>query len=104
MDSFDFGAIYIPPWLIILLIVCAIALTVLIINRGILVHRTQATTGREELAGKTAVVVVALEPDGMILFRGERWTAVSESGRIEPGEEVTINRVDNLRLYVTKKQ
>jgi len=67
-------------------------------------HRRQAFTGREELSGKTAIVKRALDPEGMVLFKGELWTAVSESGRVEPGEEVIINKVDSLKLYVSKKQ
>jgi len=55
------------------------------------------------LVGKTAVVKVALAPVGMVFFRGEFWSAISKAGRIEPGEEVTISRVDGLKLYVTKK-
>ena len=58
---------------------------------------------REELAGKTAVVKVALAPEGAVLFKGERWAAISEGGRVEPGEEVIITKVDGLRLWVTKK-
>ncbi len=67
-------------------------------------HRRQASTGREELTGKKAIVKRALEPEGMVLFKGELWTAISESGRVEPGEEVIINKVDSLKLYVSKKQ
>lgn len=66
-------------------------------------HRRQATTGRE-LIGKTAVVRAALDPEGMVLFKGERWEAVSESGRVEVGEEVVITRADGLKLYVTRKR
>ncbi len=73
------------------------------VTRVVQIHRRQATTGREELVGKKAVVKVALNPEGMVFFKGERWTAISETGRIELGEEVTIRRVDGLKLYVTKK-
>ena len=54
--------------------------------------------------GKPAVVRAALAPEGQVLFRGEHWKAVSESGTLEPGEEVIINRMDNLKLYVSKKE
>ena len=54
--------------------------------------------------GKTAVVKVALDPEGMVLFKGELWTALSEKGRVKPGEEVIITRVEGLKLYVTKKE
>jgi len=92
------------PWLIATIAIIIAALFAFVISRVIRAHRRQASTGREELIGKTAEVKAALEPEGMVLFKGERWTAVSESGRVEPGETVIINRVDSLKLYVTKKQ
>ncbi len=93
----------INPWLIAIVSICIAALFAFVINRVIKAHRYQATTGREELVGKMAVVKVALEPEGTVFFKGERWTAVSEKGRVEPGEEVIITKVDGLKLYVTRK-
>ncbi|MBA7501403.1 hypothetical protein ES704_04168 [subsurface metagenome] len=93
----------INPWLIAIVSISIAALFAFIINRVIKAHRHQATTGREELVGKSAIVKVALEPEGTVFFKGERWTAVSEKGRVEPGEEVIITKVDGLKLYVTKK-
>jgi membrane-bound serine protease (ClpP class) len=72
--------------------------------RTVSIHRKQATTGREELIGKTAIVKEALNPEGTIFYKGERWTAISEEGEIKVGEEVTIKRLDGLTLYVTKKK
>jgi len=94
----------IDPWLIATVVIIVTAIFVFVINRVIRAHRRQASTGREELVGKPAVVKAALDPEGIVLFKGERWTAISESGRVEPGETVFINKVDSLRLYVTKKQ
>lgn len=73
------------------------------VTRVIAIHRRPASTGREELIGKTAVVKVALAPEGMVFCKGELWTAISEKGRAEPGEEVIISRVDGIKLYVTKR-
>ena len=67
-------------------------------------YRKQVSAGREELIGKTAVVKIALEPKGVVLVEGERWTAVIDKGRAEPEEEVIITKVDGLKLMVTKKQ
>jgi membrane-bound serine protease (ClpP class) len=67
-------------------------------------YRKQVAAGREELIGKTGVVKAALAPKGLVLVEGERWEAVIDKGRAEPEEEVTITRVDGLRLTVTKKQ
>lgn len=66
-------------------------------------HRRQAFTGREELIGKTAVVRTALEPEGMVFFKGENWKAVADKGRIKPGEEVVITGMDGLVLNVSRK-
>ena len=91
------------PWLIAVIAVCVAGFFAFVVNRVIRAHRRQAYTGREELIGKTAIVKVALEPEGMVFFKGERWTAISEKGRVKPGEEVIITRVEGLKLYVTKK-
>ncbi len=93
----------IDPWLIATVAILVGGLFAFVISRVIWAHRRQASTGREELIGKTAVVKVALEPEGMVFLNGERWTAISETGRVEPEETVIITKVDGLKLYVTKK-
>lgn len=75
-----------------------------IIYHVVRAHRRQATTGREELPGKAAIVKVALEPEGTVLHEGELWTAILDEGKAKPGEEVIITRFDGLKLYVTKKK
>jgi membrane-bound serine protease (ClpP class) len=92
------------PWLIVIVVAMFVAFFLFVIMRVIKVHRKQATTGWEELIGKPATVVLALKPEGMVLYRGEHWKAVSEEGTAEPGEQVIINKVENLKLYVTKKE
>jgi membrane-bound serine protease (ClpP class) len=94
----------ISPWLIAIVVIFAGGLFAFIINRVISAHRRRATTGKEELIGNTAVVKIALESEGTVLLKGERWKAVSESGWVEPEEEVLITKVDGLKLWVTKKQ
>ena len=55
------------------------------------------------MIGQPAEVKTALKPKGMVLVEGELWTAELDSGTAQPGEEVIITRVDNLKLYVTKE-
>ncbi|MFC2056136.1 NfeD family protein [Chloroflexota bacterium] len=102
------GGFVIDLWLIIVLIIvgviCIIAFSVVTIVWGIRAHRLQVAAGREDLIGKTAEVKVATDPKGMVFIQGEQWMAISESGRVESGEEVVITKVDGLKLYVTKKQ
>jgi membrane-bound serine protease (ClpP class) len=91
-------------WLIAISVICITAFFAFVINRVIQAHRHQPSAGKEELVGKTAIVKRALEPKGVVFIEGERWTAESEKGRIEPEEEVIITKVDGLKLWVTKKE
>jgi membrane-bound serine protease (ClpP class) len=93
----------VSPWLIATIAIIILALFVLVMNRVIRSHRRQASTGREELIGKAAVVKVALKPEGTVFYRGERWAAISNKDRVEPGETVIITKVDGLTLHVIKK-
>jgi membrane-bound serine protease (ClpP class) len=92
------------PIVIVVLSICVAGFLAFVVQRVVRAHRRQVSAGREELVGKTAEVEIALEPKGIVLIEGERWTAVSERGRVKPGEEVTITKVDGLKLYVTKKE
>ena len=94
----------IDPWLIVLGVISVVVFLAATIIWGIRAHRRQVSAGREELVGKIAEVKVALKPKGVIFIQGERWTALSEKGRVEPGEEVIITKVDGLKMWVTKKQ
>ncbi|MBI4303210.1 MAG: nodulation protein NfeD [Chloroflexi bacterium] len=93
----------VSPVLIAVTAILVVAFFAFVITKVIRAHRLHATTGREELVGKTATTRTALEPEGIVFYGGERWVAVSESGRIEPGEEVTITKVDGLKVHVTRK-
>jgi membrane-bound serine protease (ClpP class) len=55
------------------------------------------------MIGKEAVAQTTLDPKGTVLAEGELWTAIAEDSKIEPGEEVTIIKVEGLKLWVTKK-
>jgi len=93
----------VSPWLVAITAIVFAAVFAFVISRVIRAHRKQATTGREELVGKRALVKIALNPEGTVFYKGELWKAISETGRIESGEEVIVDRVDGLMLYVIKK-
>jgi len=94
----------IDPRLIGIVTAIIAGLFAFVVNRAIRAHRRQAATGREELVGKKAVVKVALDPEGTVFYKGERWSAISDQGRVEPGEEVIITSIDGLTLHVVKKE
>ena len=94
----------IEPWLITLIALGIAAFLAIAIIWGIRAHHRQVSAGREELIAKAAEVKTALKPKGTVLIEGELWSAISEGGKVEPGEEVIITRVDHLKLWVTKKK
>lgn len=67
-------------------------------------QRRRVITGKEGIIGQTALVKVALEPQGMVLVEGELWKAVLDEGSAPAGEEVVIQKIDNLKLFVTRKK
>ncbi len=94
----------VSPWLIGVVSALFVGFFLFVIQRVIKIHRRQATTGWEELIGKPATVMSALSPEGQVLFRGEHWKAVSEEGNMDVGEQVIINKVENLKLYVSRNE
>lgn len=102
---FKGGAPYmrVDPGLVALVCVLIVGFLAFVVQRVVKAHRHQATTGREELLGQIAVVKEPLNPEGVVFLKGERWTAIAETGHFEPGEEVIVTRVEGLKLYVNAK-
>lgn len=88
---------------IIAIIILAIALIVVVIYAIVKGQRRKLSAGVEEMVGKEAIVRTALKPTGTVLAQGELWTAIAEGCTIEVGEEVTITRVEGLKLRVRAK-
>jgi membrane-bound serine protease (ClpP class) len=93
----------IDPWLWAVIIIIVVVCIYFVVLWGVRAHKSKIEAGKEELIGKTAVVEIALDPKGVVLVEGERWTAVIDNGQVEPEEEVVITRVDGLKLIVTRK-
>lgn len=84
-------------------IICGAAFLIFVIYAIIEGQRRKVTAGKEDMIGKEAIAQTTLNPKGTVLAEGELWTATSEDGEVEPGEEVTITRIEGLRLWVAKK-
>ncbi len=96
--------LYIDTWAIILIAIIIIVFLTFVVIWVIRAHQKKVSAGKEDLVGKTAVVEIALGPKGVVRVEGERWTAVTDKGRVEPEEEVIITKVEGLKLMVTKKE
>ena len=79
------------------------AFAIFVIGAIVRGQRRRKATGAEGMIGTIAIAKTPLDPTGTVLTQGELWTAVSEGGRVAPGEEVIISRVAELKLWVTKK-
>jgi membrane-bound serine protease (ClpP class) len=88
---------------VIIGIIFGIAVIIAVIYAIIQGQRRKLTAGVEDMLGKIAVAQTSLNPKGTVRAEGEIWVAVSEGGKIEPGEEVIITKVEGLRLLVAKK-
>jgi len=79
------------------------AFAIFVIGAIVRGQRRRKATGAEGMIGKMAIAKTPLDPTGTVLTQGELWTAVSEGGRVAPGEEVIITKVEELKLWVAKK-
>ena len=79
------------------------AFAVFVVGAIVRGQRRRKATGVEGMIGTIAIAKTPLDPTGTVLAQGELWTATSEGGRVAPGEEVIITKVEGLKLWVTKK-
>jgi len=109
--SFVFGALILfnsPLYSISKTLVFSIALGTgaffaFAVSKAVRIHKRQATTGRESLAGKTAIVRWALDPEGTVMLNGELWKARADEGPIQVGESVLVTDIDGFTLLVRRE-
>jgi membrane-bound serine protease (ClpP class) len=79
------------------------AFAIFVIGAIVRGQKRRKATGAEGMIGKVAIAKTPLAPTGTVLAEGELWTAIAQGGKIEPREEVIITKVEELKLWVTKK-
>jgi membrane-bound serine protease (ClpP class) len=60
-------------------------------------------TGAEGMIGLVGKVVEPLTPNGLIIVKGEYWKATSSGEDIAVGEQVEVEGLDGLTLFVKHK-
>ena len=96
---FHINRVLIAGVVVVILLFFAFLVRAIVLSR-----RAQQQTGREAMVGKLAVARTPLDPSGTIFVHGERWEAILDQGRAEPGEEVVITKIEGLKMRVTKKK
>ena len=70
---------------------------------GAKAQANKPTYGRESLEGKEALVVKALEPEGLVRVSGELWRAVADQ-HYPKGEKLVVKEVKDMQLVVGKRE
>lgn len=91
-----------PPIIVLLIAFFASAVAIMHLLVIPAFHK-KVTTGKEGMIGLEGRVVEALNPEGLILVKGEYWKAKSIGRRIAVGEKVEILGLDGLVLKIKPK-
>jgi membrane-bound ClpP family serine protease len=66
-------------------------------------RKPKISTGVGRMTRQKTVGQTTLNAKDTVSAEEELWTTLAEDSTMEPGEEVTITRVEGLKLYMTKK-
>ncbi len=80
------------------------AFAIFVIGAIIRSQRRSRPTGMEGMVDKVAIARTPLNPTGTVAVEGELWAAIAENDPIKARDEVIITRVEDLKLWVVKKQ
>ena len=80
------------------------AFAIFVIGAIIRSQRRSKATGTEGMVNKVAIARTPLNPTGTVAVEGELWSAIAEDDQIKARDEVIITRVEELKLWVVKKQ
>ncbi len=80
------------------------AFAIFVIGAIIRSQRRTSATGTEGMVNKIAIARTPLNPTGTVAVEGELWTAIAEGDQIQARDEVVITRVEELKLWVIKRQ
>lgn len=74
-----------------------------LVGMGIRALKNPYIAGREGVVGHIGEARTDLDLTGKIFINGALWTATSESGAIQKGEQVEVTQMEGLRLKVRKQ-
>ncbi len=92
----------IPLWILGLVAILTGGFFVFIVALGLRALRRPYIAGREGVVGHIGQARTDLSPSGHIFVDGALWTATSESGTINKGEDVLVVAMDGLKLTVRR--
>jgi membrane-bound serine protease (ClpP class) len=97
-----FEAIAVNRWLLLSAGATFAAFFLLALRAGLRARRMPVFDSLEHLPGALGIAASSLAPGGTVLVLNEAWSAVSDGGTIEPGEEVEVVAREGLTLRVRR--
>jgi len=91
--------IYVPWWIVVILLAVELGVSAFTYIMGRRALSQRLTFAPEFIVGSVGVVTTPFNPNGYVKVRGELWKA-SCSFHLEVGEEVLIERMDDMKLIV----
>jgi membrane-bound serine protease (ClpP class) len=101
-DSF-LEAMEISMNIIILVVILTALFFLFAITFAIKAQRKKPVTGPEGIVGELGIAFSNLKPNGEVKVHGEIWNAESIDGEINKGEEISVTKITNLKLFVKRK-
>ncbi|MCL2707205.1 MAG: hypothetical protein FWE97_03495 [Dehalococcoidia bacterium] len=92
------------PYLIAGMTASMSVIFIFLVSRAAVAHKHRIAIGSETVTGSIVVARTELNPDGMVLFQGELWSAQLSKGSAAVNEELVITGIQGLKLYVSKKE
>lgn len=99
-DNPDFQ---VSRWLIGAVAAGMLIFFVTVVTAIVRMRRSPALMGTQAMVGASAVARSALDPEGFVFIRGERWKAIAEDAPIPIGEAVRVMSVRGLTLTVRRR-
>ncbi len=90
-------------WLVFSMAAALASFVIFVVVNIVRIRHAPARMGRETMVGRTVVARSGLNPDGFVFLDGEYWSAESEDGPVQPGEDVVISEIQGLKLKVKKQ-
>ena len=96
------GVLTISWEVITMIVIITVLFFFVIVGLGIKALRSKPSTGEEGIVGEYGKAITDLNPNGLVRVHGEIWDAVSSDAKIETGNRILVEQVDNLKLKVKK--
>jgi len=90
-------------WLVAALALALAGFFLFVVGAVVRAHRQRPALGYEGMVGEVGIAKTRLNPEGFVLVHGERWRAMGLDAPVEPGEEVVVERVEGLRVFVRRR-